>query len=460
MHARSEHSRRSPPILALVTAALITAAHLTACGGARSVMAPSTPAVEAPGPVSLDHLHILLDPPTPAALAPFAVNPTLAVAAQPGIVFAPVTGRAEIERVSAALAAGRLPTDARPEGFVAALAGPSARGAPLVRAALHPSPYRPGYHGLRLDIAPPPAPPPPEMVVVLEARRGLLDDGRRAALRALIDALPPGPDGPRLGLLLAAERPRWIARAVPRAEADRWRAAVDGLELAGPSALPAALSAALVVGPVIAVTADRPPPLDGVAAVAPGDAADFAAALRRSLTAPMARGVRVRVEFDARAVRRYRLVGFDGDAAGVDATGTLWHGRPTAVLFEIERAPDAPPDRPLGAITISGRRPGIGVFERRAPIRAADDASGRVRAALLAAAVAERLRASWWIRGVDWPRLRADLAALPVTAGVGDDLGPIIERAAALDRRPDRFAEHGPADAMDPHAVPILRSPR
>lgn len=418
------------------------------CGGAlKSVEAPR--AVE-PIPADPSSLPILLEPAAPARLAPFAVNPTVAVAARPGLQVAPVADRSGWWSALAALKRGGLP-DARPEAFVDALVGEVA--GPILGAAWAPSPYRPGYHGLRLLVMPPPGPPPPAAIVVVEARRAVLDTAARQALAALAGRRP----APTLGLLVAAEQPRWVIPLQPP-DPQAWSAAVDALDLAGPADLDAAIAAArgsLPPGGVVVVVADpeRRVPVDGPVARV-GSATELLAAVSRR---PWLSGSRLTVDLDGRQVERYRLIGFDGGAGGGRAP-TLWAGRPTAILLEVALRPDHT-RAALGRVQLHGLDAGGRPITHSTAIEPAGDDERRVAVALLAAAVAEKLRAAWWARALDWTRLAADARALEGAPGI-ERLVPVIERAMAVDRRPDRFADYGAVDAMDPDAVPILRSDR
>lgn len=450
MDAASPHNdptRHRPPRAAMGAHLvwLVTAAWLAGCGGAlRPVERPATaPMPSAPADPSA--LPILIEPTPPAALAPFAVNPTIAVSARPGVRVAPVADDIGWWRARAALARGEWPA-AAPEAFVDAV---TAQGpAPILSAAIAPSPYRPGYHGLRILIAPPAGAAPAAVVLVLEARRDLLDDDARRALQAIMNA-PAAP-----GVLLAAERPRWLGRPGDAAAAG---SPLDGLVLAGPADVPAAVAEAqraLPAGGVVVVVAHRDTPRSTpVAHVSPGP--EFAdrldAASRRR---PWLEAARLAVDFDGRHVERYRLIGFDGGASGGRAA-TLWHGRSTAVLFEVKLRADRPAGA-LGRVALSGQAPDGRAVSHVAALSAEVDAQGDVAVALLAAAVAEKLRAAWWARGIGWPRLAADADTLSTHPGARR-LRPVIEGAMGLERRPDRFAGHGPIDRMDPDAVPVLR---
>ncbi len=419
---------------------------LSGCGGARQpAERPAAAPVSEPADPSA--LPVLLDPAPPAALTPFAVNPTIAVAARPGLFVAPVADDAGWQSAVAALARGALPA-AAPEAFVDAVSAPDA--GPTVDAALAPSVYRPGYAGLRIAIRPPPGPAPSAVVIVIEARRSLLDDDARRALGALARQ-------PTVGVLLAAERPRWLWR--PGDASDDRAARIAALDPIGPADLAAALaeaSAALPAdGVVVSIAAPGVPvaAMGRAARVPPG--ADFAARLAAACRRrPWLDAARLAVDFDARHVERYRLVGFDGGSHG-GRRPTLWHGRSTAVLFEVKLRADRPAGA-LGRVALTGQTPDGRPITLSAALVAAGDPERQAAVALLAAAVAEKLRAAWWARGVEWPRLLADARALATHPGARRLL-PVIEQAMRLDRRPDRFADHGPIDGMDPDAVPVLR---
>lgn len=434
-------------------AALLALAALAGCGGARkaSVESPAPDPGEAARPSGLGPLAILIEPPPPPVLRPFSVNPTVAVAARPGVAFAPLSDATAYAAARRRMAHGQWP-DARPEAFVDALAddGPG----PVLRSALAPSPLRPGYHGLRIAIAPPAGSPPPLAVVVVEARRALTGPARVA-----LSALAAAPDGPpRVALLVAGERPVWACPPTPRADVDRWRMAVDALDLAGPADVPRALAAArarLPSGGVVVLLGEGPardPAGHPVARVAP-DAPPTALidAARRRLWAD---DVRVELSLDARRVERYRLVGFDGGGAGGPG-GALWAGRPTAALIEVllvDGGGEA--GEALGVARIRGRAADGSTRVVTAAVDPPRTPDPRAARAGLAAAVAEKLRGAWWARAMGWAALAERARVIEPRGG---PLGWWIERAMALDRRPDRFVEHGPVEAMDPHAVPVLR---
>lgn len=443
---------------ALLVMALLLGVSPVGCGGARAPVEATAPGIEGmPAGAPLTLPAILLDPPAPPAFDPFGVNPTVAVAARPTARIAPRSDRIDYRAAWRQLEGGQLPAP-DPAGFVDAVAddGPG----PLLRSALVPSPWRPGYRCLRVALVPPERPSPAAAVIVIEARRGLIGAAERAALRALFTrADRPG----GLGLMVAGERPIWARRPESHGDEARWRAAVDELKLAGPADVPRAIDAARAALPpdglVVLIADGRPPAPGPVARVAPGP--DFVAALGEAITRRLwAADTTLEVEFDPRAVDRYRLVGFDGGQAGGQGA-PLWAGRATAALFEVHLVDDT---RPLGQIRLRGRLPGGESLVVTAPVTtglaaSAPDERRRADVAALAAAVAEKLRASWWARRIEWRALRAAAEALGPDPAAGRMLW-WIDRAAALDRRPDRFAEHGPPDGMDPHRVPILSGVR
>ncbi|MCA9540390.1 MAG: von Willebrand factor type A domain-containing protein, partial [Myxococcales bacterium] len=339
-----------------------------------------------------------------------------------------------------------------------------------------PSPNRPGYHVLRLVLRgrriPLATRPPVALTVVVDLVDGAAHlDRARAALDALIARL--GPDD-RLTLVdgagevvlpatpgdqsevaraaLVQLRPRGAAPLGAGVQAAMTRAADEApdrprrvllladrraaLGDAGVDALAERLRPALDAGVELSVVGfglDRYPDADlaRLARLVGGrnhyvdrlDEADrlLAAELAGARFA-LARDVRVELRFVPAQVARYRLIGYEsrvpppgerapgGRLAAEDAVTALYEvklraDRPAGMLASVRASfVDAADGR-------SARVEGpIGSNEVRARL---EDATPSGRLALVAAAFGEKLRRAYWVRGVRYADLRAQLAALP-----------------------------------------------
>ena len=169
----------------------------------------------------------------------------------------------------------------------------------------------------------------------------------------------------------------------------------------------------------------------------------------------VAEEARVQVEFDARSVVRWRLLGYENrDIAderfrhdhSVDA-GEVGAGQQVTALYEIELADDAvaaelPADRPLAEIKLRWREPFGGEFQESSQRLLAGDlasswggASRDLRLAAVAAELAEVLRDSPHARGMGLRQLvgptKAVAAEFPGDAKVAE-LAALVEQAAAV----------------------------
>jgi|GEM_PF-2141775 len=160
----------------------------------------------------------------------------------------------------------------------------------------------------------------------------------------------------------------------------------------------------------------------------------------------------LQVEFDPEAVTRYRLLGFEGRMEPAPSrreqptSGALRAGEAVTALYEVKLRDDAPEvwgqarlryTDPKTGKTRAHRQPLDGVKADTAPA----DASGRTQLVVLAAAVAEKLRASYWARRITWAQLQDRFAALPEPVRQEPDaarLGALIDDAAALQAKPTR----------------------
>jgi Ca-activated chloride channel family protein len=186
----------------------------------------------------------------------------------------------------------------------------------------------------------------------------------------------------------------------------------------------------------------------------------------------IAKDVKLQVELDPAAVARYRLLGYENRELGrSDLTddrkdaGELGAGHTVTALYEIKLVPGEPAR--LGRLRVRYKTPRSETsteIERDLPmslVRGAwSDAAPPTQLSVVAAAYAEKLRGSYWVRNLAWAdvqRLYAEidpaLAAEPDVA----ELGRLIDRAAGVDRRGDKFERDLPLAKMDFDQVPVLR---
>jgi hypothetical protein len=168
------------------------------------------------------------------------------------------------------------------------------------------------------------------------------------------------------------------------------------------------------------------------------------------------------VQFDPTAVTRYRLLGHERhaqDSAARRGTGASVRGGSTiTAVWEIKRAPG---NKPLGHIMIQASGADGRAIQRTVALSGVArtsfiDASTYSRQALVAAALAEKLRSAYWVRGVGYAKLRAQLDAIPAS-GRDAILDRMLTQAQALDTRGDAYADRGPIAQMGFEHVPIVR---
>jgi Ca-activated chloride channel family protein len=185
----------------------------------------------------------------------------------------------------------------------------------------------------------------------------------------------------------------------------------------------------------------------------------------------IAKDVKIQVELDKNSVERYRLIGFENrklkarDFADdkVDA-GEIGAGHEVTALYEVKLKPGA--DR-IGWLRIRSKLPGsdtsnlvedeLGTHIIRASIA---DASPLSRLALTSSTFAEKLRGSYWVRGLKYDDVKALWSSLPADLkkrGDVAELGQLIDKARALDRRGDRFEGEQPVATMDFDHLPVTR---
>ncbi len=176
----------------------------------------------------------------------------------------------------------------------------------------------------------------------------------------------------------------------------------------------------------------------------------FSEELTRTLLT-VAEEARAQVEFDPRAVTRWRLVGYENrDIAderfrdpSVDA-GEIGAGHTVTAVYEVKLAEGARNTDTLATLHLRWRRPGSGAFREIArTIRVGESsqswekASWRLRGATLAARFAEVLRHSYWARDTSLGSLAERARLLHREHPANQDLGDLfaaIRRAAGIGR--------------------------
>ena len=190
----------------------------------------------------------------------------------------------------------------------------------------------------------------------------------------------------------------------------------------------------------------------------------------------VAKDVKVQVEFDEEVVSRYRLLGYenrglserDFDDDTKDA-GEIGAGHTVTALYEvkIDEGGEDTEIPSLGTLRVRYKKPRgtqSELVERPLPgslVRAGyDEAAPPTRLSMVAAAYAEKLRGSYWVRNLTWQEIEgmydqidASLKATPEVA----ELGRLIKTAAKLDDRGDAFEGAAPLARMDFDRVPVLR---
>ncbi|NVJ21539.1 von Willebrand factor type A domain-containing protein [Myxococcus sp. AM011] len=179
--------------------------------------------------------------------------------------------------------------------------------------------------------------------------------------------------------------------------------------------------------------------------------------------------VGVQLEFDRKAVARYRLVGyenqsatpepFDDDAEPVAVP--LAAGTSVTAVYEVKLMGPAIAFGTLRVLYEEGENTMWRRVQKLLPSSVLRSSATRVapstRLTYVAAAFAEKLRGSYWTRTLDWARLHAlwqeigePLASRPDVV----ELGALIKKAGTLDQRKDRFGPPGSLSNMDPDNLP------
>ncbi|HYO66818.1 MAG TPA: von Willebrand factor type A domain-containing protein [Archangium sp.] len=185
----------------------------------------------------------------------------------------------------------------------------------------------------------------------------------------------------------------------------------------------------------------------------------------------VAKDVKLQLEFDRKAVARYRLVGYENRALTqeqfaddrVDA-GEVGAGHSVTAIYEVKLRE---PTESFGTLRIRYKAPEGGdskELEKHLPSSILRPAYGRTapptRLSYVAAAFAEKLRGSYWVRTLSWPQLVSLWEELDEPLRDRPDvreLGALIRKAHGLDRRTDRFEQRAPVVSMDFDRVPVIK---
>ncbi|MBU8895489.1 von Willebrand factor type A domain-containing protein [Corallococcus sp. M34] len=185
----------------------------------------------------------------------------------------------------------------------------------------------------------------------------------------------------------------------------------------------------------------------------------------------VAKDVKFQVEFDRSVVSRYRLIGYENRALTrqeftddkVDA-GEVGAGHEVTALYEVQLRT---PSLPLGKFRIRFKAPDGGSskpLEVQLPAEAMrssyESAAPVTRLAYVAAAFAEKLRGSYWIRPLTYDRLIVLWEGLGPALKDRPDvktLGALIRTTRSLDKRDDRFESIVPVRGMDFDRAPRIK---
>jgi len=186
----------------------------------------------------------------------------------------------------------------------------------------------------------------------------------------------------------------------------------------------------------------------------------------------IAKDVKIQIAFDEKVVSRYRLLGYENRsltkrdfADDTKDAGELGAGHTVTALYEV-KITDPEADA-LGALRVRYKKPrgsASQLLERPLPITLVrgsySEAAPPTQLSMVAAAYAEKLRGSYWVRNLTWQQVQGmhrqidpALRSEPQVA----ELGRLIAAAAKLDKRADAFESGAPVAHMDFDRVPVLR---
>lgn len=373
-----------------------------------------------------------------AVFAHFGTNPVVDAEDEAEVRIGLAGDRASWRLVRHYLDRGILPPAeaVRVEDCVAALAPPletavetSRAGASLaVVTSLAPSPFRPGWQVLVVTIATPVVTSATiggasDVVVVSDTPEGALERalvGRGARLYA--------GDLTRLGAALDA--------------AERVVVASDGAGLGGVDAqaeLLDTVARAREHGTRVSVAGRIAPGLDDALldrlALLGGGLYELqtvgaeAALAERLARQPGLSGGIATLRFDATRVSRWRLVGHESRAGRPRGEhpigGVVPSGETIDLVFELKLAEDVAAWQPLGRVRIGGDDNALDV------VITPGEATPRDRAVMVIAALAEKLRGSYWMKDLSWEALAGEATKVAPTA-LQAELSLVIGKARAL----------------------------
>ncbi|AKQ70186.1 Von Willebrand factor type A domain protein [Myxococcus hansupus] len=184
----------------------------------------------------------------------------------------------------------------------------------------------------------------------------------------------------------------------------------------------------------------------------------------------VAKDVKLQVEFNPKAVSHFRLLGYENRMLTkeqfsddrVDA-GEVGAGHSVTALYEVKLTEAS---KSLGTLRIRYKAPMGGaskLIEKPLPSKVLRPAYGSAapptRLSYVAAAFAEKLRGSYWVRTLSYDTLGSLWQELGQPLKERADvveLGGLIQKARAMDRRTDRFEAFAPVSTMDFDRVPTL----
>jgi len=193
----------------------------------------------------------------------------------------------------------------------------------------------------------------------------------------------------------------------------------------------------------------------------------------RNLTGTLqvvAKDVKLQMEFNPKAVSHYRLLGYENRMLTkeqfaddrVDA-GEIGAGHAVTALYEVKLTE---PSASFGTLRIRYKAPEGGnskLIEKPLPSSVIRPTYGRAtpptRLSYVAAAFAEKLRGSYWVRPLTYDALFSFWEEIGQPLKGREDvaeLGALIQKARALDHREDRFEAFAPVSTMDFDRVPTL----
>ncbi|MBI3182827.1 MAG: von Willebrand factor type A domain-containing protein [Myxococcales bacterium] len=186
----------------------------------------------------------------------------------------------------------------------------------------------------------------------------------------------------------------------------------------------------------------------------------------------IAKDVKIQLEFDPRAVARYRLLGFENrmlkkqDFADdrIDA-GELGAGHSVTAIYEVKLREERPTY--FATLRVRFKQPDgrtSSLVEKRLPSEIVRDSylktAGPTRVSMVAAAFAEKLRGSYWARNLSYDDILRMWEQIPEPLRQRKEVGELrelVQKARSLDRRGDKFEKDLPLAMMDFDRIPVLK---